>query len=134
MAGSWASFNVTKGNFADENFREIEGEATGDAVDGSFPNWTITETEAVLSGMLLGVRVLFDGSDTPAAIDLQITDANGIDLLGGAATGDNKFTDSGKVSLSPPEPFHTSLTAAIATEAANANAGDKCKVFIYVLL
>lgn len=133
MAGSWGSVSVGKGQFGGQKFKSIEAEWTGDSSTGAVPTLTITNTSGLenLSGLLLGVRVLFDGTDTPAECDIKVTDKDGIDLLGGAASSTNKLTASGKVSLSPPEAFLQTIYVVIATAAGNAS--KKAKVVLYVI-
>lgn len=133
MAGSWSVEKVTKGDIDGMNILVIQAKGTGDVSDGSFPNWVVTNTHAMQSGALLGARVLFDGDATPTAIALQVLDQDGIDLLGGSLSGVNKLAASGKASLVPPECFFSTLTVAVATEAANANASDIATVMLYII-
>ena len=136
MAGSWGNARKSKGSFGGVDFQTISIEGTCDATDGSIPSLAIMgllELENQ-SGVLLGTRVSFDGDNTPAEWDMAIAEGNGIDLLGGAGAGANKFTDSGKISLSPAEPFQAALYLVVAIAAANANAGAKATVEINVIL
>lgn len=134
MAGSWTDATNGTGTFAGQRFKAIEITWTGDAVDGSVPALTVTDTTGNdnLSGMLVGVRVIFDGSNTPSDCDMTVTDKDGIDLLGGAIASGNALTASGKVSLSPPEAFSQALYINVGTTAGNA--GDSAKVVLYVIL
>lgn len=131
MAGTWTDPTVKKGTFNGERFRYIEATATADAADGSVPVLTINSTLPNFSGLLLGVRIVF-GSPAPADCDITVTDKDGIDLLGGAAAGGNALAASGKVALSPPEPFAEAMYVNIGTTAGNAS--DVTTVVLYAIL
>lgn len=132
MAGSWTDPTIKKGTFNGERFRYISATWTGDASDGSVPVLTVSSSLPNFSGLLLNCRVIFSGTATPTECDITVTDKDGIDLLGGAATSTNALTASGMVSLSPPQPFAEAMYVNIATAADNAS--DSATVVLYAIL
>jgi len=127
MAGTVTRGEMRRGTLNGTYRKEVgyPFEFVADAADGSYPQTNMIN----ISGWVTAVRVIF-GSPSPSGLSVQLADEDGVDLLGGLGSGANAFTGTGKVTLSPPEQFHSQLTLNLSGNTANS---AQVRVVLYVM-
>jgi len=116
MAGSWSTLSYRKGEIDNEPSGPIglKKTFTADASDGSVP---AAEIIPDVSGLLVGVDVVFDGTAAPDSVTVSLLTIDGIVLPYFPATA---LTASGRIDVDPPVPICGGMKITITT----AGAGD----------